>query len=149
MLDPTTRAEFDQQFRAVQVLYVAMMASLAGYLVIGLALGRATGADVSRPSPLIQIFYLVSLGLVAAVFVVKKLMIRPITSSSSPEEIKRFVGSFRTSHLVTYALCDAIGVLGLVAFFVGGSRSQFINLLVVAFALMILLRPKRIELLNA
>jgi hypothetical protein len=145
LLDPTTQAEFEQQFRAVQVLYVAMMASLAGYLVIGLALGGAAAADVSRPSPLIQIFYLVSLGLIVAAFSVKKLMIRPITATSSPEEVRRFVGSFRSSHLVTYALCEGIGVLGLVAFFVSGSRSQFINLLVVAFALMILFRPKRIE----
>ena len=44
LLDAATKAEFDQQFRAVQVLYFAMLASLAGYLVIGLVLGSGKNA---------------------------------------------------------------------------------------------------------
>ena len=62
-------------------------------------------------------------------------------------DIKQCLASFRSGHLVTYVLCDGIGLFGLLGMFLGGSRSQFMNLIVVAFALMILLRPKRIDFL--
>ena len=147
LLDAGTKAEFDQQFRAVQVLYFAMLASLAGYLVIGLVLG-STRVPAAVASPTNTAFYLFSLGLAAAAFLVKKRMVRPILPGSSQAEIKGSLGSFRSGHLVSYVLCEGVGLLGLLALFLGGSRTQFINLLVVAFALMILLRPKRIDFSN-
>ena len=76
LLDAGTKAEFDQQFRAVQVLYFAMLASLAGYLVIGLVLG-STRVPAAVASPTNTAFYLFSLGLAAAAFLVKKRMVRP------------------------------------------------------------------------
>ena len=64
-------------------------------------------------------------------------------------DIKQCLASFRSGHLVTYVLCEGIGLFGLLGLFLGGSRPQFINLIVVAFALMILLRPKRIDSSNS
>jgi hypothetical protein len=146
-LDAGTKAEFDRQFRAVQVLYFAMLASLPGYLVIGLVLGSTRVAStVSYPRG--RTFYRLSVGLTAAAFLVKKQMVRPILPGSSPTEIKDSLGSFRSGHLVSYVLCEGVGLVGLAVFFLGGSRIQFINLLVVAFALMVLLRPKRIDFSN-
>ncbi len=147
MLDAGTKAEFDQQFRAVQVLYFAMLASLAGYLVIGLVVG-STPVPATVTSPSTRAFYLLSFGLAASAFFVKKRMVRPVLPGSSQAEIKGSLGSFRSGHLVSYVLCEGVGLLGLLALFLGGSRTQFINLSVVAFALMILLRPKRIDLSN-
>ncbi len=66
----------------------------------------------------------------------------------APADIKQCLASFRSGHLVSYVLCEGIGLLGLLGLFLGGSRTQFINLIVVAFALMILLRPKRIDFSN-
>jgi hypothetical protein len=91
---------------------------------------------------------LISLGLAVAAFFVKKQMVRPVLPGSLPAEIKESLGSFRSGHLVSYVLFEGVGLVGFVAFFLGGSRIQFINLLVVAFALMVLLRPKRIYFLN-
>jgi len=145
LLDAATKAEFDQQFRAVQVLYFAMLASLAGYLVIGLVLGSARTPSVAASSPTVRVFYLLSIGLIVAALLVKKRLVRPVPPGSSQAEIKRSLGSFRSGHLVSYILCEGIGLLGLLALFLGGSRTQFINLVVVAFALMFLLRPKRID----
>lgn len=146
MLDAATKAEVDQQFRAIQVLYFAMLASLAGYLVIGLVLGSArTPTAAASSSPSVRVFYLLSIGLTVAALLVKKRLVRPVHPGSSQAEIKRSLGTFRSGHLVSYVLCEGIGLLGLLALFLGGSRTQFINLVVVAFALMILLRPKRID----
>jgi len=149
-LDAATETEFNQQFRAVQVLYFAMLASLAGYLVIGLVLGSVRAPNTTAVSTRwVQILYLLSLGLIGAAYFVKKRMVRPLPPGAAPADIKQCLASFRSGHLITYVLCEGIGLLGLLALFLGGSRPQFINLVAVAFALMILLRPKRIDSSNS
>ena len=150
MLDSATKAEFDQQFRVVQVLYFAMLASLAGYLVIGLVLGSTGAPKIAESSaPWVRIFYFLSICLIVAAYLVKKRMVRPLFPGMSPADIKQCLTSFRSGHLVTYVLCEGIGLLGLLSLFLGGSRPQFINLIVVAFALMVLLRPQRIDSSNS
>jgi hypothetical protein len=72
-------------------------------------------------------------------------MVRPLSAGLMPADIKQCLTSFRSGHLIPYLLCEGIGLLGLLALFLGGSRPQFITLVVVAFALMILLRPKSID----
>ena len=146
MLDAATKAEFDQQFRAVQVLYFAMLASLAGYLVIGLVLGSAKAPNIPASSARwVRTFYFLSACLIVAAYLVKKRMVRPLSPGMVAADIKQCLASFRSGHLVTYVLCEGSGLFGLLGLFLGGSRSQFMNLIVVAFALMILLRPKRID----
>jgi hypothetical protein len=48
LLDAATKAEIDQQFRVVQMLYFGMLASLAGYLVIGLVVGFGKSQPIQR-----------------------------------------------------------------------------------------------------
>ena len=145
-MDAATKAEFDQQFRAVQVLYFAMLASLAGYLVIGLVLGSERKLNITASSAQwVRIFYFLSAGLVVAAYLVKKRLVRPLPQGVLSSDIKQWLTAFRSGHLVTYVLCEGIGLLGLLALFLGGSRSHLINLIVLAFALMVLLRPKRID----
>ena len=146
MLDAATKAELDQQFRVVQVLYFAMLASLAGYLVIGLVLGSGKVPNIAASSAeWVRIFYFLSTSLIVAAYFVKKRMVRPLSAGMVAADIKQCLASFRSGDLVTYVLCDGIGLFGLLGMFLGGSRFQFMNLIVVAFALMILLRPKRID----
>jgi hypothetical protein len=145
-LDAATKAEFDQQFRAVQVLYLAMLASLAGYLVIGLVLGSSRVPNLGDSSARwVRTFYFLSACLIVAAYLVKKRMVRPLSLGMAAADIKQCLASFRSGHLVTYVLCEGIGLFGLLGMFLAGSRSQFLNLIVVAFALMILLRPKRMD----
>lgn len=146
MLDAATKAEVDQQFRAVRVLYFAMLASLAGYLVIGLVLGSTRASNITTSSAQwVRIFYFLSTGLIVAAYLVKKRMVRPLSPEMTLTDIKQCLAFFRSGHLVTYVLCEGIGLLGLLGLFLGGSRPQFINLIVVALTLMILLRPIRID----
>jgi len=146
LLDAATKAELDQQFRAVQVLYFAMLASLAGYLVIGLVLVSAKAPNIPASSARwVRTFYFLSACLIVAAYLVKKRVVRPLSPGMVAADIKQCLASFRSGHLVTYVLCEGIGLFGLLGMFLGGSRSQFMNLIVVAFALMILLRPKRID----
>ena len=69
MLDAATKAELDQQFRAVQVLYFAMLASLAGYLVIGLVLGSTRAPNLTESSARwVRTFYFLSACLIVAAY---------------------------------------------------------------------------------
>jgi hypothetical protein len=149
-LDAVTKAEFDQQFRAVQVLYFAMLASLAGYFVIGLVVGSTRAPSTTPSSAQFEwILYFLSTGLIVAAYFVIKRTARPLSLGMGPAEIKQCFATFRSGHLIAYVLCEGVGLLGLLALFLRGSRPQFINLIVVAFALMILLRPKRISSLSS
>ena len=146
MLDAATKAEFDQQFRFVQMLYFTMIAALAGYFVLGLVLVPTKAPNTTAPSA--QFFRILSwfgVGMGCVAYAAKKRMVRPFSPGMTPAAIKQYLTSFRSGHLVTFVLCESIGLLGFVALFVGGSRLQFINLMLLAFALMILLRPKRID----
>jgi hypothetical protein len=145
VLDAATKAEFDQQFRVVQMLYFGMLASLAGYLAIGLVVGFGKEPTHTASAQWTKIFYLISTGLIVAVYFVKKRTVRPLYPGMAPADIKQCLATFRSGHLITYVLCEGVGLMGLLALFLGGSRPQFINLIVVAFAVMILLRPKRID----
>jgi hypothetical protein len=145
VLDAATKSEFDQQFRVVQMLYFGMLASLAGYLAIGLVMGFGKEPTHTASAQWTKIFYVISTGLIVAAYFVKKRTIRPLYPGMAPADIKQCLATFRAGHLITYVLCEGVGLMGLLALFLGGSRPQFINLIVVAFALMILLRPKRID----
>jgi hypothetical protein len=149
LLDAATKADFDQQFRAVRVLYFAMLASLAGYLVIGLVMGTRVPNITAPSAQWVRIFYFLSTGLIVGAYLAKKRKVLPLSRGMAPADIKQYLASLRSDHLVTYVLCEDIGLLGLLGLFLGGSRSQFIKLIVVAFALMILLPPKRIDSSNS
>ena len=123
-----------------------MLASLAGYLVIGLVLVSAKAPNIPASSARwVRTFYFLSACLIVAAYLVKKRVVRPLSPGKVAADIKQCLASFRSGHLVTYVLCEGIGLFGLLGMFLGGSRSQFMNLIVVAFAVMILLRPKRID----
>ena len=101
-MDAATKAEFDQQFRAVQVLYLAMLASLSGYLVIGLVLGSSRVPNLGDSSARwVRTFYFLSACLIVAAYLVKKRMVRPLSLGMAAADIKQCLASFRSGHLVT------------------------------------------------
>src|SRR6187399_927301 len=96
------------------MLYFAMLASVAGYLVVGLVLGSTRASSIkSSSAQWVRIFYFLSACLIVAAYSVKKRMVRPLSPGFAPADIKQCLASFRSGHLVTYVLCEGIGLLGL------------------------------------
>jgi hypothetical protein len=151
MFDPTVRAEFDRQFKIVRLLYFAMLSSLGVYLGIGTLIGfiRPIGTAPSSSQLLIQMLYIMSAVLILAAFLLKRRLIRPPREGSTPSEIHGWLLVFRNGHLVSFALCEAIGIFGLLALFLAGSKRDFVKLVILAFASMVLLRPTRINSSNS
>lgn len=152
VFDPETKSAFDQQFRAVRVIHLAMLLSLAAYLVLGLILrpALAIASETEVSGWLVKVFYAVCAGIVLAIFLLRKRLIQPLMAGSGTrQEAESWSRKFRAGHIVIYALCEAIGVFGLVALFVAGSQTHFISLILLSFALMFFLRPKRVDSINS
>jgi cytochrome b561 len=129
-----------------------MLLSLAAYVVLGLvfrpALAMASGTEAS--GLLVQFFYAVCAGIALAILLLLKRLIQPLRAGSvTPQEVESWSRKFRTGHIVIYALCEAIGVIGLVALYVAGSQKHFISLILLSFTLMFFLRPKRVDSINS
>ncbi len=151
MLDPAAKAEFDKQFRIIQMIYFAMLASVGGCLVVGLlldSLGAPAPGNIPSPA-LIQVLYVISAGLILTAFFIRKKLVRPLAHGSTTSEIQEWMTAFRAGHLASFVLCEAIGILGLLAVFLSGSKSDLIKLVVLASTALVLFRPKRIDSTNS
>jgi cytochrome b561 len=136
----------DLHFRFLRILHLAMLMSLVGYVALGLLLrpAKVAAGGTELSGLLVQIFYMVSAGIVLAIFFLRRRLIRPLPLGvRSAPEIEGWLAKTRAGHMIIYALCEAIGVFGLVSLFIAGSQAHFLNLIVLSLALMIFLRPKR------
>jgi hypothetical protein len=61
----------------------------------------------------------------------------------SPEtKVMEFIGRLRLAHIVTYALCESIGIFGLLLFMLGKDKTEFYAFLGVSLFLMLVHFPK-------
>jgi hypothetical protein len=152
MPDPGDKAAIDQQFRILQIIHLAMLLSLGAYVIVGFVLrpARAALGGSELSGLLVQLFYGVSAAIVLAVFFLRKRLLQPLKPGlTSAREIESWGAKFRAGHIVIYALSEAIGIFGLVSLFIAGSQAHFLNLILLSFALLIFLRPKRIDPINS
>ena len=144
MTNPRAQSGTDQHFRTLQLIYFAMLFSLASYLVIGLLLRPSLPpfGRTSAPQTLIEIFYFLSAGLVALVYIIRKKLYRKSPEiSPSPVEVSKQQSFYRTGHLLLYVFIEAIGLLGLILLLMTGSIQHFVNLTLVSFILLVVLYP--------
>jgi hypothetical protein len=152
LLNPAQKASLDHQFKAIKLIHLGMLLSLAAYVIVGLFLRPSKlpvgGRELS--SLLVQVFYVISACIVLAIFFLRRKLIHPLSSNTATDqEIANWFARYRGGHIVIYALSEAIGIFGLVTLFVAGSQSQFVNLILLSFVLMIFLRPRRIPTSNS
>ena len=150
MLDPETKAQFDQQFRLIQIVYFALLAALLIYVVIGLAL-RPPHASPAGPvaEPLEKMLYVLGGGIILLIFFLRKRLLRPVPEiTTSPQDVAVQINNYRIGHILVFVLSESLGVFGLVLLFVTGKFSHFLRFILVSFVLMAVLYPKKIDSLN-
>ncbi|HLV85457.1 MAG TPA: hypothetical protein VKV39_00670 [Candidatus Sulfotelmatobacter sp.] len=122
--------------RAVQW---ALLASILLYVVVGEMIApRATRIDQT----LSYILSSLAVGIVGTIFVVRRTLVLPATaslSSSSEEELT--LSQWKTGHIATYALCDALAIFGLLLRLRGSSLQQSLLFYVGGFVLLMFFRP--------
>ena len=67
------------------------------------------------------------------------------TSQPSPQDLERIYAKYTTAIIISLALCESVGIYGLILFFLGGSFQTMYTFMIISAAGMFYYRPKREE----
>ena len=99
--------------RLVRQVQVAMLVSIALYAVVGETLGHPQARGPAHD--LFHVFSLISIILVGAMVVVRRTLIIPAeTALKDKSEDSAATRRWRTGYLFLYALCEVLGLFGLI-----------------------------------
>jgi hypothetical protein len=139
-MEPGKYQSIETSLRQLRIVHAAMLVSIVLYAFI-------SSHAPARPAPASVVLYLIA-GICVAEFGVilvlrNKLLgsAGPISSSAPDEKI--VVARWRTACIVTWAMCEAIGLFGLVLRYLGFPMAQAMCFFVAGFALLLLFAPKR------
>jgi hypothetical protein len=130
--------------RALRTLQLVQWAMLAGMLMyIGVA--ETVRPSVRGINPSVSyVFTTLGVALVGVIFVVRRtLVIRSESGLASQPEDALTLNHWKTGCLATYALCEALALLGLVQRFMGGSLQQSVPYYLGGFILLVFFRPRQ------
>lgn len=122
------------------MVQLAMLVTILVYAVVGQVAGpRPKAVD----PPLTYVFTTLAVAIVGMIFVVRRtLVFRSAESLAVQPDDPLTVNHWRTGYIITYALCEALAMLGLVLRFLGYSLQQSLPYYVGGFALLFFFAPK-------
>ncbi len=129
--------------RTSRIIVLAMAASTVIYIAIGLAIAPEAGeaADQRKIIP----FLVAALLLAFASLVVRRVQFGRgrLEWVAHKRGVEALIKHFFTTTLIASALAEAIGVLGLLIGFLGGSQMEVVSLGVIAFTMTLSTYPRR------
>ncbi len=129
-------------FRTIRLIQAAMLVSIGIYVVVGEVASRQLTTDVKA----LYAISFASISLVGAILVVRKTLVL-----QSEAELRQKPGDpvtiarWRTGYIVTYALCEALALFGLVLRILGFTLAQVWPYYAGGFVLLLLFWPRRPE----
>jgi hypothetical protein len=128
--------------KTLQIIRAALIVSIVMYAFVGEVAGQRVR---SQPSPVL--FYALSfiaVALVMVMFMMRRLLILPseLALAQQPSD-EGALNRWRTGYVVTYALSESVGLLGLVLRILGFTLSQVVPLYVGGFVLLAFFGPRR------
>src|SRR5436305_13431290 len=126
--------------KTLRVVQWAMLASIVLYAVVGEAMGPK--AEAINPT-LSYLFSTLSVAVVGIIFVVRRtLVFRAAESLISRPDDSISLNQWKTVYIVTYALCEALALFGLVLRFLGADRQQLLWFYISGFVPLFSFRPR-------
>jgi cytochrome b561 len=126
--------------RTLRAVQWTMLGSILLYAVAGEVLGSGTRA--TDPS-LSYVFTTAGVAIVGIIFVVRRtLVLRSAENLASHPDDSLTLGHWKSGYIATYALCEALGLFGLVLRFTGCNFQQSLPFYVGGFVLLILFGPR-------
>ena len=125
--------------RTVRLIQVAMLVSVVVYVIVG----ELAGPHLNTDARVIYAISFASISLVGAILVVRKTMVL-----QSEAELKAKPGDavilarWKTGYFVTYALCEALALFGLILRIMGYPLNQSWPYYAGSFVLMLLFWPR-------
>jgi hypothetical protein len=130
--------------RALKTLR-AVQWTLLGSVVLYVGLGEIIRPVARGINPTISyLFTTLAVAVIGAIFVVRRTLVFPAAASltSQPGDILS-LRHWITGFVATYALCEALGLFGLVQRFLGGTLQQSAPYFLGAFVLLIFFQPRQ------
>lgn len=127
--------------RTLRLVQWSMLASIVLYVAVG-EIVRPAARD-ANPS-LSYAFTTLGVAIVGIIFVVRRTLVFRVSSSLATEpDDPVSLNHWKTGYIVTYALCEALALLGLAERFLGGGLQQSIPYYLGGFILLAFFRPQQ------
>jgi F0F1-type ATP synthase membrane subunit c/vacuolar-type H+-ATPase subunit K len=126
--------------KTLRALQWSMLASILLYALLGEFVGPQTrGVDPA----LSYIFSTLAVGIVGTIFVVRRTLVQRAAAilATHPDD-RLSLNHWQTGYIATYALCEALGLFGLVLRFRGSQLQQSLLFYVGAFVLLFFFSPR-------
>ena len=125
--------------RTVRLIQIAMLVSVGIYAVVGEVAGRHLNTDAT----IIYAISFASISLVGAILVVRKTMVlqSEVELKAKPDD-PVIIARWKTGYFVTYALCEALALFGLVLRILGFTLNQVWPYYAGSFVLLLLFWPR-------
>lgn len=130
-----------QALKTLRAVQWSMLASIVLYGIVGEVLGPVPrGADPT----LSYVFSTLAVGIVGTIFVVRRTLVqRAAANLAIDRDDSLSLNQWQTGYLATYALCEVLGLFGLVLRFRGCQWQQSLLFYAGAFVLLLFFRPRQ------
>jgi len=147
-----TSQELDKGLLTLKLIWSAMLMSLAIYLFVGLQVADQvkTSLDEQTFGMVKMGLYLVALAILVATRFMKRIILsgkgqnQPAAQPGRPSALQTYM----TATILSLAMSEGVGILGLVLYFLGKNPMDLYLLLFLSAAAMFMHRPGREELMT-
>jgi hypothetical protein len=157
MQDPRIRDILHKGMRPLRLLWIAMLASLAAYILVCHIMSHefiSTVRFVSHIDAMRQILYLIALITILSAYPVRKVLLRPRTAHLAGlsfdniprEHVDSAIHRYTTAVTVSLAMAESSALYGLVLFMLGDTFRTLYGFTGISIAAMIIYHPKMSEL---
>ena len=131
----------DRAFNNLRIVQWAMLFSIVLYPVIAsLVKPPARNLDPAVS----YLFTTLGVAMVGAIFVVRRtLVFRAAASLTTQPDDVLSLSYWQTGYIVTYALCEALALFGMVQYFLGGSLRQSMPYFIGGLILLLFFSPRK------
>lgn len=145
-----TEQEMNRTMMTLQIIWAAIMMSLAIYLIAGLLAAPSMPSTIGSEAfvALRRILYGLAFAALLASRYLKRLILAEKGRASGPTQARLSspLPRYTSAVIATLALSESVGIFGLVLFLLGKNSTDFYILLGISAAAMIYYRPRKEEL---
>lgn len=155
-MDTSQKETFEKKLQIMWILWGAMALSLVIYILICQLFGDRVRKPMGLEFPLELLrnilFGISTVALIATRFVRRFILGRPsggpspvMPSPPSQKDPSTLLAKYTTAMIISLALCESVGIYGLVLFLLGDSLQTLYSFMVISAAAIFYYRPKREE----
>lgn len=154
MLTPEEQATLDRNFRVISIIWGTLLFSLGLYILVGYlvidSINLAANADIPVDILTNALIAVSAISLIAA-FVLRKRLLNPVSLPDSSQagficNVHPAAMKYQSATIISAALCESVGIYGLVLFFMSKDFNRLYGFIAVAAAAMLFFRPSKEDL---